>query len=324
MRFKPFLLAAALLLPFEQVPAADAPTFPTRPVRLILPYPAGAGLDAIGRLLAKQLSQMWNQPVVVENLAGATTTLATKAVIDAKPDGYTIGVITSQAAINPGLFKSMPYKTSDFKLVTEIVEVPLYMFANPKIPGQTFEGMLKYAKENPNTIKYASVGTGSITHIPIEALLRASGVKMRQIPYIGVAQGTTAALAGEVDFTLALWTAVKGQVAEGRLRTLAVTGAKRTPVLPDVPAIPEFAPQYPGFSEWYGNIVPKDTPQPIVDKIYADVKKALESPEISERFKTDGNISIGSSPAEFQSFFQVELTRWSKTLSDLGLSLQLK
>jgi len=326
MKYKSVFAAAAAALAIALATAAnaeDASSFPSRPVKMILPFPAGGGVDGIGRLLAKALSEKWGQPVVVENMAGATTTIATKAVIDAPADGYTIGIGVSQLAINPSLFKNMPYKNSDFQLVTELVEAPMYVGTNPSTPGKDFGEVIKYAKDHPNDIKYASAGP-TITNLAVEILQQDAGVQFKQIPYIGSAQGMTATLSGEVNFTYAIYPVLKGMVADGRLKLLANSNDKRSAVLPDVPSIKEFVPSYAGVNEWYGVFAPKDTPKPIVDKLYKDIKEALGTDALKNKFVGDGSNIIGSSPEEFAAFLDKETARWKEIVQKVGLSLDLK
>ena len=326
MKYKSVFAAAAAALAIALASAAkaeDASSFPSRPVKIILPFPAGGGVDGIGRLLAKTLSDKWGQPVVVENMAGATTTIATKAVIDAPADGYTIGIGVSQLAINPSLFKNMPYKNSDFQLVTEIVEAPMYVGTNPSTPGKDFGEVIQYAKAHPDEIKYASAGP-TITNLAVEILQQDAGVKFKQIPYIGSAQGMTATLSGEVNFTYAIYPVLKAMVADGRLKILANSNDKRSTVLPDVPSIKEFVPSYAGVNEWYGVFAPKDTPKPIVDKLYKDIKEALGTDALKNKFVGDGSNIIGSSPEEFAAFLDKETARWKDIVQKVGLSLDLK
>jgi tripartite-type tricarboxylate transporter receptor subunit TctC len=307
----------------SQALAQDAASFPDHAVRLILPFPPGGGVDGIGRLLAKALSEKWGQPVVVENMPGATTTIATKAVIDSPADGYTIGIGVSQLAINPTLFKNMPYKNSDFQTVTELVEAPMYVGANPNIDTKTFSSLIEYAKANPDQIKYASAGP-TITNLAVETLQKDAGIKLKQIPYIGSAQGMTATLSGEVDFTYAIYPVLKSMVEDGRLTILANSNDVRSTVLPDVPSIKEFAPSYSGVNEWYGVFAPKATPKPIVDKLYQDIRDVLATEALKNKFVGDGSNIIASSPEEFAAFLEKETLRWKGIVEGVGLSLDLK
>jgi tripartite-type tricarboxylate transporter receptor subunit TctC len=303
--------------------AQDASNFPSRPVKMILPFPAGGGVDAIGRLLAKALSEKWKQPVVVENMAGATTTIATKAVIDAPADGHTIGIAVSQLAINPSLFKNLPYKNGDLQLVTQIVEAPLYVGVNPSTPGATFAELLNYAKSHPGEIKYASAGP-TITNLAVEVLQQDAGAKFKEIPYIGSAQGVTATLSGEVNFTYAIYPVLKALAKEGRIKILANSDSKRSTVLPDVPSIKELVPSYAGVTEWYGVIAPKNTPRTLVDKLYRDVREALASEALKNRLTEDGSTIIASSPDEFAKFVDQQTGLWGKVTKAVGLSLDVQ
>lgn len=298
--------------------------YPDRPVRLILPYPAGGGVDANGRLLAKALSEMWKVPVVVENMAGAQTTLATKAVINAKPDGYTLGVVTSRLAINPAMYKSMPYTSDDFKPVTQLLTSPIYILSNPKAPFANFAEMLKYAKEHPNAVTVATSGPGDITSLPIEILNRAAGIELKQVPYIGGAASLTATISGEVDLTMSVYPVFKSMYKESRVKAVAVAGSSRSTVLPDVPTIKEAVPSFSGIDEWYGVIAPKALPAEILDKLHQDIIKALATKELKDRFLEDGNIVVGSSPDQFAAFLKAQTEAWKKPISDIGLSMELK
>lgn len=303
--------------------AQEASSYPSRPIRMILPFPAGGGVDGIGRLLAKALSDKWKQPVVVENMAGATTTIATKAVIDAPADGHTIGIAVSQLAINPSLFRNMPYKNSDLQLVTQIIEAPLYVGVNPSTPGATFAELIAYAKAHPSAIKYASAGP-TITNLAVEVLQQDAGAKFKEIPYIGSAQGMTATLSGEVNFTYAIYPVLKSMAKEGRIKILANSDSKRSTVLPDVPSIKELVPSYVGVTEWYGVIVPKNTPRPVVDKLYRDVREALASDALKNRLTEDGSTIIASSPDDFAKFVDQQTELWSKVTKTVGLSLDVQ
>lgn len=301
----------------------DVATYPSRPVKVILPFPAGGGVDGIGRLLAKALSEKWKRPVVVENMPGATTTIATKAVLDAVPDGYTIGIGVSQLAINPSLFKNLPYKNNDLQLVTQLLEAPLYMGVNPSTPANNFAELLEYAKKNPNAIKYGSAGP-TITNLAVEVVKLDAGVQIKEIPYIGAAQGLTATLSGEVNFTYSIYPVLKAMAKDGRLKIFGNSDVKRSDVLPDVPSIKEFVPNYAGATEWYGVFVAKNTPKPIVDKLYRDIKEALSSDALRNRFVEDGSKVIGSSPEEFTAFLEQQTAHWSKVVKSVGLSLNLQ
>lgn len=298
--------------------------YPDRPVRLILPYPAGGGVDANGRLLAKALSEMWKVPVVVENMAGASTTLATKAVINAKPDGYTLGMVTSRLAINPAIYKSMPYTSDDFKPVTQLLTSPLFILANPKAPTQSVADLVKYAKDHANEVTVATSGPGDITSLPIEILDRAAQIQLKQIPYLGAAPSMTATVSGETNLTLSVYPVFKAMLTEARLKPIAVTGNARSPAMPDVPTVKEIVPSFSGIDEWYGLIAPKATPADVIDKLYKDISKAIASPELKERFLQDGNVIVGSTPDQFAAFLKTQTEMWKKPIADIGLSMELK
>lgn len=316
------VLFAAVLF---SVASAHAQNFPDRAVRLILPYPAGGGVDANGRLLAKALSEMWKVPVVVENMAGAATTIATKAVINAKPDGYTLGMVTSRLAINPAMYTTMPYAQDDFLPISQVLVSPLYVIANPKAPGANFAELVKYAKEHPNEVTVATSGPGDITSLPIEILNRAAGIQLKQIPYLGAAPSLTAAVGGEVNLTSSVYPVFKSMLKDGRIKMVAVTGDSRSPSQPDVPSIKEVAPSYSGVEEWYGFIGPKGIPAPIVDKIQKDLAKAMETKELKDRFNDDGNVVVGSTPDQFSAFLKRETDNWKKRVGEIGLApMELK
>jgi tripartite-type tricarboxylate transporter receptor subunit TctC len=317
-------VSALVVAPLLSVHSARADeTYPNRPVRLLLPFPPGGGVDANGRLLAKALSDIWKQPVVVENMAGAATTIATKAVINAKPDGYTLGMVTSRLAINPAIFKEMPYAPDDFKPVMQLLKSPMYLIANPTAPGTaSLADLVKHAKSSP--VKVATAGAGDITSLPVERLNKAAGIELKQVPYIGAAAMLTAAVSGEVELSSSIYPVFKSMLKDKRVKALAVLGDSRSPTLPDVPAVKEVVPGYTGIEEWYGIIAPKAIPPAVVQKLRNDVLKAMASKELKDRFIEDGNVAVGSTPEEFAVFLKTQTEMWKKTANEVGISLELK
>jgi tripartite-type tricarboxylate transporter receptor subunit TctC len=217
----------------------------------------------------------------------------------------------------------MPYSTDDFRTVTQILTAPLYLIANPKTPATTFDDLVRYAKDHPGEITIATSGPGDITSLPVEILDRAAGIQLKQVPYLGAAPSITATISGEVNLTISIYPTFAAMLKEGRVKVLAVAGDSRSPALPDVPTIKEVVPSYSGVTEWYGVVVPKETPAPLIEKLYADITKALATKELRDRFSQDGTVVVASNPDQFAAFLKAQTEVWRKPISDMGLSLEL-
>src|SRR5436190_2932544 len=297
-------LALALLLACVAV-AAQAQTWPSKPVRLVVAYPPGGGIDVMGRQLAEKLTGMWGQPVVVENKPGANTIVATEAVAKSPADGYTVLLTTDATfSINPHLYAKLPFDTQrDFIPVTMLVLLQQLLVANPSLPANTLQELIALAKAKPGTINYASYGGGSQPHLSGEMLKHKAGIDLVHVPYKGISLAVPAVMAGEVQLTFAGIATSSAPLKSGRIKALAIGGAQRSPLFPQVPTFTELG--YPEVEThaWFGLFLPAGSPREAVARIYRDTKKTLEEPEFRQKQLIDrGYDVVGNSPEEFAAY----------------------
>lgn len=310
--------ALALALP------AQAQTYPARPLRMIVPTAPGGGTDFTGRLVALKLSETLGQQVVVENRGGGGGSVGADNAAKATPDGYTLllGSIATHA-VNPALYKKLPYDhIKDFAPVSLIGTVPNVLVVHPSLPVKTFAEFVTYAKANPGKINYGSSGVGSPPHLSMELLRSLTGINLVHVPYKGAGPALADLLGGQVQ---SMCTSLAGQITyirAGRVRALGVTTAKRNPQLPDVPTIVESG--VPGYEVtiWYGVFAPAKTPAAIVQKLNAEMNKALNAPEMKERMAQQGMDPAPSTPAELAAFVKAESAKWTKAAKDSGATLE--
>ena len=310
--------ALALALP------AQAQTYPARPLRMIVPTAPGGGTDFTGRLVALKLSETLGQQVVVENRGGGGGSVGADNAAKATPDGYTLllGSIATHA-VNPALYKKLPYDhIKDFAPVSLIGTVPNVLVVHPSLPVKTFAEFVTYAKANPGKINYGSSGVGSPPHLSMELLRSLTGINLVHVPYKGAGPALADLLGGQVQ---SMCTSLAGQITyirAGRVRALGVTTAKRNPQLPDVPTIVESG--VPGYEVtiWHGVFAPAKTPAAIVQKLNAEMNKALNAPEMKERMAQQGMDPAPSTPAELAAFVKAESAKWTKAAKDSGATLE--
>ena len=293
---------AALLIVFASAAAAQ-----TKPVRIVVAYPPGGGIDVMGRQIAEKLTAAWGQPVVVENRPGANTIVAAEAVARAAPDGSTVLLTTDATfSINPHLYAKLPYDAErDFIPVTMLVLLQQLLVANPSLPANTLAELIALAKAKPGTINYASYGSGSQPHLSGEMLKYKAGIDLVHVPYKGISLAVPAVIAGEVQLTFAGIASSMGPLKGGRIKALAIGGPKRSPLLPEVPTFAELG--YPEVEThaWFGLFVPAHSPREAVERIYADTKKILDEAEFRQKQLIDkGYDVVGSSPAEFAAYIK--------------------
>jgi len=296
--------------------------FPSRPVTIIVPIPPGGAPDIAARVLADKLGQTLGQPVVVENRVGANGNIANEMVAKSAPDGYTLGLLAdSQIAINPHLYKKMPIDTlKDLVPVTPVAVNQFVLTVNPSLPVKTFPQFIEYAKKADPPLAYASGGNGSQHHLTMEMLKQRTGIKLLHVPYKGGAPAAAATVAGE---TAAVWSGSSNaaQIKAGRLRPLAVSGAHRSPLYPDLPTISEF---YPGFenSIWLGLFGPAGIPEATLAKLRAELKRVLESPDVKQKMNAAGGLDpYFARPEEFAALIQRDYEKYAKVVKDIGLKV---
>jgi tripartite-type tricarboxylate transporter receptor subunit TctC len=296
-------ILAAGLLAFAA--AAAAQIWPAKPVRIVVAYPPGGGIDVLGRQLAEKLTAAWSQPVVVENRPGANTIVAADAVAKSAPDGYNVLLTTDATfSINPHLYAKLPYDTQhDFLPVTMLVLLQQLLVANPSVPASTLPELIKLAKEKPGSINYASYGSGSQPHLSGEMLKYKAGIDLVHVPYKGISLAVPAVMAGEVQLTFAGIASSLAPLKSGRVKPLAIGGTKRSPLLPEVPTFMELG--YPEVEThaWFGLFLPAGAPREAVARIYQETKKIVEQPEFRQKQLIDkGYEAVGSSPLEFAAY----------------------
>ena len=314
--------AALALVPFTVAPV-NAQDYPVRPVKVVVPFSPGGAVDGPMRVIAQELSKRMGQQVIVENKPGAGATIGTEAVARSAPDGYTLLLASQTNAISASLYTKLAYDPiEDFVPVSLIGREPGVLVVNPALPVKTFGEFIAYVKERPGKIDYASSGNGSGQHLFTALLASLTGIKMNHIPYRGSGQATTDLLGGQVSVSIPGTAGMVGHIKAGKLRALAVTGAKRSPQLPDVPTIMESG--VPGFEAyvWMGLLAPKGTPAPIVEKIHRDLLQALASSEVKAYMATAGIELVGSTPAEFGRYFRAEKDLWAKVVRDTGAKIE--
>lgn len=276
---------AALTLPALTL----AQAFPAKPVKIVVPYPPGGTNDIVVRLLAQKLGDSMGQPFVVENKPGASGNLGAEQVARAAPDGYTLLLVTTGHSIHPSLYKHLRYNIkTDLTPVSELTRGPMLVMVTPSLPYKTVQDVIAAAKAKPGSINFGSAGNGSSTHLATELLSSMAGVKMTHIPYSGSAPAMADVMAGNAQLVMDLMFSALPQVNGGKLRAIAITGAKRSPLLPGVPTVAESG--VPGFETlaWNGLMAPANTPKPIIDKLNAEIHKALDAPEMKERLRAQG------------------------------------
>jgi len=315
-------LASLLLLhgasAFAQ--SSDVKNYPERPVRFVVPWPAGGGTDIFARAIGEKLHQAMGQPFLVENRPGASGNIGASSVAKSAPDGYTIMLATITLATNPAFYKSLDFDaTKDLAPVTLVAGSPHMLVVNAAVPVKNVKELIELAKKSPGKLSYASAGTGSPFHIAAELFKQQAGVDILHVPYKGGAPAVADVLGGHVQMAFANLVAVVAQSRSGQVRALAVTTSKRSIAAPDVPTMAEAGlPNY-DFASWFGILVPAGTPPQIIDRLNVEIVKALRSPEISARLSEEGADVIASSPAEFGAFLASETTKWKKVIGAAGI-----
>jgi tripartite-type tricarboxylate transporter receptor subunit TctC len=307
--------AAAALFGAAAAPAFAA--YPDKPIRFVLPFPAGSSTDAVARVLATHLGAELKTTVIVDSVPGAGGTLATARVAKSDPDGYTVLFTTTNHAINPALYPKLPFDTEkDLLPVTQVAETPELLIAHRDVPFNDFAGFVQYARAHPGKLNYASAGNGTLPHVTMELLLQKLKLKVTHIPYRGAAPALNDLLGGQVAVKMDTIVSSQPHIASGRVKPLALAALKRSPLLPGVPTVAESGlPGYQGIL-WLGLLVPAQTPPEVVTRLHQAVLTALKVPELQRRFAADGVISVGSSPAEFGRRIHEEIQQWNELVRE--------
>jgi tripartite-type tricarboxylate transporter receptor subunit TctC len=319
----PAFAAIVLLATIATVSLANAADYPTRPITLIVPYPPGGGNDVIARLVAGKMSAELGKPIVIENRGGAGSTIGTRDAARSAPDGYTILIATSSLAINPSLYPDAGYDPSkDFAAIGLIASSPNLVVVTPSTPAHSIAELIALARSKPEGLDFASTGTGTSTHLSVELFAEMAGVKLNAIPYKGVAPAITDLMGGQVPLMFCPTASVVGIVRQGRLRALAVTGTRRSPLFPDVPTVAEAG--LPGYAAelHYGLVAPGGTPAAIVARLNRALDTALADPDLREKLAADGEIVLPGTPAAYAADIMDEEAKWSAIIKKAALHPQ--
>ena len=314
-----FPAALAITLAFGSNDAV-AQAFPTKPVKLVVPFPAGGSVDAVARALADKLTQMWGQSVVVDNRPGAGGNIGADYVAKSAPDGYTVvmGALSTHA-VNPSLYPKMPYDAAkDFVPITLVAITPNVLVINPALPVNSVKELIAYAKANPGKLSFGSGSNGSAGHLAGELFKVDTGTDMVHVPFKGAAPATQSLLAGDTQLMFDNLANAMAQVKAGKLKALAVTTAKRSNLAPELPTMAEAG--VPGFdiSTWFGLMAPAGTPPGVIAKWNADVTRILSSPDMRERLAAQGAEAAPTTPAEFSAFIASELPKYARIVKASG------
>jgi tripartite-type tricarboxylate transporter receptor subunit TctC len=310
IRFSLSLVTCALCLGYG---GAVAQPYPSKAVRFIVPQTAGSATDTVARGIAVKLAERLGHPVVAENRPGASGLIGGEVVAKAPPDGHTILIVSATHSVNPSLRRNMPFDpVKDFAPVTLATSQPYVLLAHPSLPARSVRELVALAKARPGQIDYAATAVGSLGHLGFELLNVTAGIKLNFIPYKGVSPALTDLLGGHVSVLFLTVVSSLPQVRAGRLRGLAVSGAKRVAVAPEIPTVAENG--FPGFevSGWYGILAPAGTPAAIVTRLNGEIVAILRSPELKERLAADGSEAVGSTPQQFADHLRAEIAKWGK------------
>lgn len=298
---------------------ASAQTYPQRPVRVIVPFSTGTAADIVARQLGARLAEAWGQGVAIENQGGAGGVVGATTVARAAPDGHTLLMAGINQAINPSLYKDVPFDTlKDFKTIVRVAQAPLAIVANPTFQANNIAELIALAKAKPAAIQYASGGNGSITHLAVELLKSRAGIDLAHIPYKGVAQMLTDVMGNQIPLACPAVASIIPQVKAGRLKALAITSAKRSSALPDVPTVAEGGIRDFDVSAWNGLIAPARVADDIVNKIHSDVARIAQSKEFADIVQPQALEIDLMRPEVFRNFLAAELAKWSKLVKDSG------
>lgn len=302
--------------------AAQGAAYPVKPVRIVVPYPPGAGSDLHARALAQKLGENLAHAFIVDNRGGANGALAMEHVAKSAADGYTlVYALPAQFAVNPALYPKLAYDPlTDFEPLMLVVRAPLALFAHPSLPVKSVSGLIELARAKPGSLALASAGNGSAGHLCLEMLRTLSRTQILHVPYKGAAPSMVDLIAGQAQLSFLAWSTAGGFVKTGKLKVLGVTSAKRAAVLPDLPAIAETLPGY-DITNWYGLAAPKGTPQAIVAKLNSEVARVLNAADLRQAFEKEAIEVIGSSPQAFADFLRGELPKWGKLVKGSGLKI---
>ncbi len=313
---------AALTLGLAACATTLAASYPDKPINMVVPFPAGGPTDLVARVLSKQLTQQMGQPVVVENRAGASGTIGMQYVAAAKPDGYTVLYNTSTIAITPHLYKDLGFDPRKaYAPVSSTAVIPLVLMVHPSVPVNDVQGFAEYVKARPGQLDYSSAGAGNVTHLGSEIILQSMGAKATHVPYRGSAPAMVDLVGGQVNFITNTLNDSLPYIRDNRVKALAITSLERSELLPNVPTLAETI--MPGFEvgAWQGVVMPAGTPPEIVQRLSEEIRKALNSEEMTAQLKAQGAVKLGSDPKSYAEYIDSETQRWGEVIKSAGVTL---
>ena len=302
---------------------ATAQAWPTKPVKLVVPYPPGGPTDIVARVIGQRLQAQTGQPFLVENRSGAGGNTGAEAVARSAPDGYTLLVATTAHAINPSLFKTLSYSFSrDFAPISQLTSGPLVVVVHPALPVKSIGELIALAKADPGKLNFASSGNGQSTHLSAELFNATAGTQIKHIPYKGSAPALADTMAGQTQLMFDTMLSAMPQVRAGKLRALAVTSARRSPAAPEIPTVAESG--LPGYEAiaWNGLLAPTGTPREVLARISAELRTAIEQPEVRERFEAQGFAAAWNTPEAFAAFINAEIEKWGRVVKVSGATVE--
>ncbi|TMH38059.1 MAG: tripartite tricarboxylate transporter substrate binding protein [Betaproteobacteria bacterium] len=322
MRSHSIRVGTTILLASATLPAAFAQHYPTKPVRMVVPFAAGGAVDTVARALGQKLVESWKQPMLVDNRPGAGGNIAADHVAKAPGDGYTLLITTHGFAISPGLYRKLPFDAArDFAPVTQLTSSFVVLVTNPQIPAASVKELIALAKSRPGAINYGSTGIGAPPHLLGELLKSMTGTDMLHVPYKGDAPLNQALLAGEVQLAFMPLAGVLSHIRSGRLRALGVSGTARSATLPEVPTLTEAGVPFE-FTGWLGVFAPAGSPRDIVIRIQRDIAQAILAQDMRERWSAWGYEPVGSTPEQFAEKYKLDLATYAKVIRDAKIPLQ--
>lgn len=312
------MFLGALIMASAALPTTAA--FPERPIRLIVPFAANGPNDVLARLVGVKLTEAWGQQVVVDNRPGAGTIIGTELLVRAQPDGHTLLMISASTVVNPTLKKNLPYDTrKDLTPVVQLASSPTVLVVHPGVKAGSIPDLLALAKASPGALTYASGGTGTTTHLAGELFAITGGIKWTHVPYKGTGPANIDLLGGRVSGMFGTILPVLPHIKSGRMRALGVSSLKRSPVLPDVPAVAESLPGFEAVS-FFGIAAPAGVPQPVLDKLNREIARIITAPDMSDSLRRQGTDAVGNTQAEFTAFFNREMAKWAKIIKSAGIA----
>jgi tripartite-type tricarboxylate transporter receptor subunit TctC len=300
---------------------AQSGNYPTRPIRLVVPYPPGGAIDPIARMLIQRLDETWGQPVVVDNKPGAGTLIGTDFVAKAAPDGHTLGLVATSFTVLPAVHAKMPFDpVKDFAPIGLVAYIPLMLVVNPQVPAHSISELVELAKARPGQLYFSSVGNGTSQHLAGELFKSMAGVNIVHVPYKGSGPSTMSVVGGETSMTIDTVFLMAPLIKAGKLRALASASARRAPLAPDVPTLAESG--LPGYdvATWVGLLAPAGTPNDAIQKWNQHINRLLQIPEMRAQQASQGMQAAGGSPEQFGELIRSEVTRWGKVARQAGLA----